>query len=156
MNGNYAEALKALNPSLGNIAVAYNGEVRTTRGRLKYQYQDNWEKAIRVLGFTPVGETLASEQASEDYYNRQQEQVEKQAAIDEFIAYPTPANAKTLNELGITPKSIQTERERKGKNRHTINEETKQKKEDKQKKDQAKGKKPKVYTVQDYLKATKK
>ena len=149
MNGNYVEALKAINPSVGNVATAYKGEVRTTRGRLKYTYADNYERFIRALGFTPVGETLASEQASEDYFKRQEEQAEKQAAIDEFIAHPTPANAKTLNDLGITPKSLKTERERKNKTSHEINQEKEKKKKEKEKKIQKK----KVYLVNDYQKA---
>lgn len=151
-NGNYVEALKAINPSVGNVATAYKGEVRTTRGRLKYTYADNYERFIRALGFTPVGETIASEQASDDYFKRQEEQAEKNSAIDEFIAHPPADNAKKLNELGITPKSIQTELERRNKNRHDINVEKEKKKEEKAKTQ----KKPKTYSASDYLQGIKK
>ena len=148
-NENYLEALKALNPSIGNVFIGLRGEVRTTRGRLKYTYANGYEQFIRGLGFTPVGETLASELASEDYKNRQKEQETKKEAIDKFLANPSAENAKLLNDLGITPKSLKTERERKNKTSHEINQEKEKKKKEKEKKIQKK----KVYSVNDYQKA---
>lgn len=144
---NYAEALKAINPTLGNIALAYKGEVRTTRGRMKYQYQNMAERMWRAIGFTPLNETLAGDLASNEYAEKQEQTKAKQEAIDDFLADPSSENAARLNELGVTPKSLENESARRTMNRHQLNELAKEKEEAKKKK------KPKTYSASDYLKA---
>ena len=144
---NYAEALKAINPTLGNIALAYKGEVRTTRGRMKYQYQNMAERMWRAIGFTPLNETLAGDLASNEYAEKQEQTKAKQKAIDDFLADPSSENAARLNELGVTPKSLENESARRTMNRHQLNELAKEKEEAKKKK------KPKTYSASDYLKA---
>ena len=144
---NYAEALKAINPTLGNIALAYKGEVRTTRGRMKYQYQNMAERMWRAIGFTPLNETLAGDLASNEYAEKQEQTKAKQKAIDDFLADPSSENAARLNELGITPKSLENESARRTMNRHQLNELAKEKEAAKKKK------KPKTYSASDYLKA---
>ena len=144
---NYAEALKAINPTMGNIALAYKGEVRTTRGRMKYQYQNMAERMWRAIGFTPLNETLAGDLASNEYAEKQEQTKAKQEAVDDFLADPSSENAARLNELGVTPKSLETEAARRTMNRHQLNELAKEKEEAKKKK------KPKTYSASDYLKA---
>ena len=144
---NYAEALKAINPTMGNIALAYKGEVRTTRGRMKYQYQNMAERMWRAIGFTPLNETLAGDLASNEYAEKQEQTKAKQEAVDDFLANPSSENAARLNELGVTPKSLETEAARRTMNRHQLNELAKEKEEAKKKK------KPKTYSASDYLKA---
>lgn len=144
---NYAEALKAINPTMGNIALAYKGEVRTTRGRMKYQYQNMAERMWRAIGFTPLNETLAGDLASNEYAEKQEQTKAKQEAVDDFLAEPSSENAAKLNELGVTPKSLETEAARRTMNRHQLNELAKEKEEAKKKK------KPKTYSASDYLKA---
>ena len=144
---NYAEALKAINPTMGNIALAYKGEVRTTRGRMKYQYQNMAERMWRAIGFTPLNETLAGDLASNEYAEKQEQTKAKQEAIDDFLADPSSENAARLNELGVTPKSLENESARRTMNRHQLNELAKEKEEAKKKK------KPKTYSASDYLKA---
>lgn len=144
---NYAEALKAINPTLGNIALAYKGEVRTTRGRMKYQYQNMAERMWRAIGFTPLNETLAGDLASNEYAEKQEQTKAKQEAIDDFLADPSSENAARLNELGVTPKSLENESARRTMNRHQLNELAKEKEAAKKKK------KPKTYSASDYLKA---
>ena len=144
---NYAEALKAINPTLGNIALAYKGEVRTTRGRMKYQYQNMAERMWRAIGFTPLNETLAGDLASNEYAEKQEQTKAKQKAIDDFLADPSSENAVRLNELGVTPKSLENESARRTMNRHQLNELAKEKEAAKKKK------KPKTYSASDYLKA---
>ena len=144
---NYAEALKAINPTLGNIALAYKGEVRTTRGRMKYQYQNMAERMWRAIGFTPLNETLAGDLASNEYAEKQEQTKAKQKAIDDFLADPSSENAARLNELGVTPKSLENESARRTMNRHQLNELAKEKEAAKKKK------KPKTYSASDYLKA---
>lgn len=144
---NYAEALKAINPTMGNIALAYKGEVRTTRGRMKYQYQNMAERMWRAIGFTPLNETLAGDLASNEYAEKQEQTKAKQEAIDDFLADPSSENAARLNELGVTPKSLENESARRTMNRHQLNELAKEKETAKKKK------KPKTYSASDYLKA---
>ena len=144
---NYAEALKAINPTMGNIALAYKGEVRTTRGRMKYQYQNMAERMWRAIGFTPLNETLAGDLASNEYAEKQEQTKAKQEAVDDFLAEPSSENAERLNELGVTPKTLENESARRTMNRHQLNELAKEKEEAKKKK------KPKTYSASDYLKA---
>lgn len=144
---NYAEALKAVNPTMGNIALAYKGEVRTTRGRMKYQYQNMAERMWRAIGFTPLNETLAGDLASNEYAEKQEQTKAKQEAVDDFLANPSNENAARLNELGVTPKTLENESARRTMNRHQLNELAKEKEEAKKKK------KPKTYSASDYLKA---
>ena len=144
---NYAEALKAINPTMGNIALAYKGEVRTTRGRMKYQYQNMAERMWRAIGFTPLNETLAGDLASNEYAEKQEQTKAKQEAVDDFLANPSSENAARLNELGVTPKSLENESARRTMNRHQLNELAKEKEAAKKKK------KPKTYSASDYLKA---
>lgn len=144
---NYAEALKAINPTMGNIALAYKGEVRTTRGRMKYQYQNMAERMWRAIGFTPLNETLAGDLASNEYAEKQEQTKAKQEAVDDFLAEPSSENAARLNELGVTPKTLENESARRTMNRHQLNELAKEKEAAKKKK------KPKTYSASDYLKA---
>lgn len=144
---NYAEALKAINPTMGNIALAYKGEVRTTRGRMKYQYQNMAERMWRAIGFTPLNETLAGDLASNEYAEKQEQTKAKQEAVDDFLANPSSENATRLNELGVTPKSLENESARRTMNRHQLNELAKEKEAAKKKKKQ------KTYSASDYLKA---
>lgn len=144
---NYAEALKAINPTMGNIALAYKGEVRTTRGRMKYQYQNMAERMWRAIGFTPLNETLAGDLASNEYAEKQEQTKAKQEAVDDFLANPSSENTARLNELGVTPKTLENESARRTMNRHQLNELAKEKEAAKKKK------KPKTYSASDYLKA---
>ena len=147
--GNYAEAVKAISPSAGNILIGLKGEVHTTRGRMKYQYQNAYEQALRMIGFNPLNETMAGDIASNDYANKQAEKRAKDDAIDAFIEEPTAENAAKLNELGVTPKSIQTEMARRKMNRAELNKIAEEEKAAKAKKSKQK---KKQYSVNDYLK----
>lgn len=147
--GNYAEAVKAISPSAGNILIGLKGEVHTTRGRMKYQYQNAYEQALRMIGFNPLNETMAGDIASNDYANKQAEKRAKDDAIDAFIEEPTAENAAKLNELGVTPKSIQTEMARRKMNRAELNRLAEEEKAAKAKKSKQK---KKQYSVNDYLK----
>ena len=147
--GNYAEAVKAISPSAGNILIGLKGEVHTTRGRMKYQYQNAYEQALRMIGFNPLNETMAGDIASNDYANKQAEKRAKDDAIDAFIEEPTAENAAKLNELGVTPKSIQTEMARRKMNRAELNKIAEEEKAAKAKKSKQK---KKQYSVSDYLK----
>ena len=147
--GNYAEAVKAVSPSAGNILIGLKGEVHTTRGRMKYQYQNAYEQALRMIGFNPLNETMAGDIASNDYANKQAEKRAKDDAIDAFIEEPTAENAARLNELGVTPKSIKTEMARRKMNRAELNKIAEEEKAEKAKKSKQK---KKQYSVNDYLK----
>lgn len=147
--GNYAEAVKAISPSAGNILIGLKGEVHTTRGRMKYQYQNAYEQALRMIGFNPLNETMAGDIASNDYANKQAEKRAKDDAIDDFLEEPTAENAARLNDFGVTPKSIQTEMARRKMNRAELNRLAEAEKAAKAKKSKQK---KKQYSVNDYLK----
>ena len=147
--GNYAEAVKAISPAVGNVIIGAKAEVHTTRGRMKYQYQNAYEQALRMIGLNPLNETMAGDIASNDYANKQAEKRAKDDAIDAFIEEPTAENAAKLNELGVTPKSIQTEMARRKMNRAELNKIAEEEKAAKAKKSKQK---KKQYSVNDYLK----
>lgn len=147
--GNYAEAVKAISPSAGNILIGLKGEVHTTRGRMKYQYQNAYEQALRMIGLNPLNETMAGDIASNDYANKQSDKRAKDDAIDDFLDEPTAENAARLNEFGVTPKSIKTEMARRKMNRAELNRLAEEEKAAKAKKSKQK---KKQYSVNDYLK----
>ena len=149
---NYAEAVKAINPTVGNILQAYKGEVRTTRGRMKYEYQNLAERIWRAIGFTPLNEAMAGDLASFEYAEKQEQTKGKERAVDDFLADPSEENAQRLNEYGVTPKTIQNEVARRTMNRHDLNQLEKEKAEEKAKKQK---KKDKTYSANDYLKNLK-
>lgn len=146
--GNYAEAIKAISPAVGNVIIGAKGEVHTTRGRMKYQYQNLYEQALRIIGLNPLNETMAGDIASNDYANKQAEKRAKDDAIDDFLDEPTAENAARLNELGVTPKSIQTEMARRKMNRAELNRIAEEEKAAKAKKSKQK---KKQYSASDYL-----
>lgn len=145
---NYAEAVKAINPTAGNILQAYKGEVRTTRGRMKYEYQTLAERIWRAIGFTPLNESIAGDLASFEYAEKQEQTKGKERAVDDFLAEPSEENAKRLNEYGVTPKTIQNEVARRTMNRHDLNQLEKEKAEKKAKSNKTE----KKYSANDYLK----
>lgn len=145
---NYAEAVKAINPTVGNILQAYKGEVRTTRGRMKYEYQNLAERIWRGIGFTPLNEAMAGDLSSFEYAETQEQTKGKERAVDDFLADPSEENAKRLNEYGVTPKTIQTEAARRTMNRHELNQLEKEKTAKKAKSNKTE----KKYSANDYLK----
>ena len=105
------------------------------------------ERMWRAIGFTPLNETLAGDLASNEYAEKQEQTKAKQEAVDDFLSDPSSENAARLNELGVTPKSLETESARRTMNRHQLNELAKEKEKAKKKKT------PKTYSASDYLKA---
>src|SRR5574344_1863000 len=89
--------------------VLLNRKVLVAACQMKYQYQNAYEQALRMIGLNPLNETMAGDIASNDYANKQAEKRAKDDAIDDFLDEPTAENAAKLNELGVTPKSIKNE-----------------------------------------------
>lgn len=150
--GNYAEAVRAISPAVGNILIANKGNIKTTRGRMKYKYQSDYERLVRALGFTPLNETLAGDLASNEYAERNAMTIEKERAVDDFMENPSVENAERLNELGVTPKTLKNEMARRTMNRHEINEMEAEKKAERAKKKKTK---EKSYSSKEYRESLK-
>jgi len=121
-NGNVVEGIRAINPSVGNVLTAVNGEVRTTRGRLKYRYDGPYDRLMRGLGFTPINEKLDSDIKSIEYSDKSKGKQEKMDAIDDFLNAERKGNTAemrrlvpTLNMLGVKGEDVRKERERRNK-----------------------------------------
>lgn len=126
---NYTEMVKAISPSLGNLLQAIEGEARTTRGMLKYSYEDKpLERMIRAIGFTPTNESLENDLKKIEYRKSTREKNEKERAIDAFLDDESPENLKRLKELGVSSSSVKTAREKRKRTIREINEENNSKK----------------------------
>ncbi len=112
-NGNVAEGIKAISPGIGNLLIAYNGEVRTTRGRVRYKYDSYWQRFLRAIGVTPIEERVTTDLNRIDFKDRKAQRNAKYQAIDDFIDDPTPENLAIVKAVGASPTQVQSERQRK-------------------------------------------
>lgn len=113
IQGEPLTALKMFSPGMANIVQASIGESKQSRGRTNTKYDDLYDRLIRGMGFRSVDEAVASDVQSIVSANRREKSSEKQEAIDAFLAEPTGENARRLRELGVTPKQVRAERQRK-------------------------------------------
>lgn len=112
-NGNVAEGIKAISPGIGNLLIAYNGEVRTTRGRVRYKYDSYWQRFLRGIGITPIEERVTTDLNRIEFKDRKAIRNAKYQAIDDFVDNPNPETLAVVKAMGVTPKQIQTEKQRK-------------------------------------------
>lgn len=115
--GDVPSLIKALSPGMYNIYSAAAGEKIGKRGRATSYYETAWERILRGLGFQSTDERISSDMERIVTKERSGLTKKKQDAVDAFIANPTTANAKRLKELGISPKTVKEERERKKQDR---------------------------------------
>lgn len=112
--GDYASGLRDVSPGLYNqYAAWFDGESTGSRGRVNTYYDDFYSRALKAAGFKSVDERIASDVQRITYNRRGKLTKEKQAAVDAYIANPTTENAMKLKELGVKPKTVEDERERK-------------------------------------------
>jgi len=111
--GAYLNALRNVSPGLYNIYVATTGEAFTTRGRKSSVYESLYDRMIRGIGFKSADETVANDIKRITSHDRAVLTKEKQKAVDAYIENPTSENLKRIKELGIKPKAVKDERERK-------------------------------------------
>ena len=111
--GAYLNALRNISPGLYNIYAAALGESFGSRGRRTSIYESLYERLIRGIGFKSVDESLAGDIQRITSHDREILTKEKQKAVDAYIENPSAENLKRIKELGIKPKTIKDERERK-------------------------------------------
>ena len=116
-NGSVASFVRALSPGMYNIYSAATGEKVGKRDRVTSYYEGAWERILRAAGFQSTDERISSDMERIVSKERSGLTKEKQEAVDAFIANPTGANAKRLKELGVSPKTVKQERERKKQDR---------------------------------------
>jgi len=116
--GDYAAGLRDLSPGIYNQYAAWiAGESTGTRGRVNSRYDGFYDRMIKAMGFKSTDERIASDIQRIMQKRRSKLTKDKQAAVDAYLADPTTENAKKLKELGIKPKTVQEERERKKQDR---------------------------------------
>ena len=112
-NGDGVAALRSFSPGLANVYMAATGKSVGARNRTTSVYDGAYDRLLRLLGFRSADEAVASDIQGIIYNDRDKLADEKKAAIDEYLANPTTANAKRLKELGVKPKTVKDERKRK-------------------------------------------
>ena len=111
--GAYLNALRNISPGLYNIYAAFEGESFGSRGRRTSIYENLYDRIIRGIGFKSVDESLATDIQRITSRDREVLNKEKQKAVDAYISNPNAENLKRIKELGIKPKTVKDERERK-------------------------------------------
>ena len=111
--GAYLNALRNVSPGLYNIYAAFEGESFGSRGRRTSVYENLYDRIIRGIGFKSVDESLATDIQRITSRDREVLNKEKQKAVDAYIANPSAETLKRIKELGIKPKTVKDERERK-------------------------------------------
>ena len=112
--GNIPNAVRDVSPGLYNILMAtYWGESEGKRGRTMTRYEDTWSRILRGAGFRSVKESNVADVERIMKRNNKKKQQEEQEAIDAYIENPSGKNGMRLKELGISPKRVQAEREKK-------------------------------------------
>ncbi len=111
--GNGANAIRDLSPGIYNIMTAVAGSSTGKRGRTMTRYEDAWSRILRAAGFRSVEESNVADVERIMKRNNKKKQQKEQEAIDAYIENPSGKNGMRLKELGISPKRVQAEREKK-------------------------------------------
>ena len=112
-NGDFASSLRDISPGAYNIYAAYTGESRGKRGRLNDRYDSAWDKLLRAVGFRSTSESAPVDMQRIITHDKAALTSEKQKAQDDYIKDPTSENAQRLKDLGISPKTVGKEAEKK-------------------------------------------
>ena len=113
-SGNINEAIKAISPGVGNIAIAMSGKVKTTRGRDKYSFgEDAYGRVLKGLGFMPIKEKIESDITRIVKNEESKKREEEIKAIDEYLREPSRENINKLKEMKISAKRVDMERKKK-------------------------------------------
>ena len=111
--GNWANALRDVSPGLYNLYAGYSGEARGKRGRLNDRYDGAWDRILRAVGFKSVEESVPVDMQRIISRDKAARTKEKQAAQDAYIESPTSENKARLKELGVNPKTVTKEAQKK-------------------------------------------
>ena len=120
--GNANEALKALSPGVGNVAVALAGETKGARGRTRAKYDETYERIVKGIGFMPIDESTDRDKEQIIKYKEKQRRDNEQSAIDNYIEARQSKDEekirsamKRLRELRVLPARIREEIKRRQK-----------------------------------------
>ena len=111
--GNWANALRDVSPGLYNLYAGYSGEARGKRGRLNDRYDTAWDRILRAVGYKSVEESVPVDMQRIISRDKAARTKEKQAAQDAYIENPTSENKARLKELGVNPKTVTKEAQKK-------------------------------------------
>jgi len=111
--GNWANALRDVSPGLYNLYAGYSGEARGKRGRLNDRYDTAWDRILRAVGYKSVEESVPVDMQRIISRDKAARTKEKQAAQDAYIESPTSENKARLKELGVNPKTVTKEAQKK-------------------------------------------
>ena len=117
LGGDWANALRDVNPGLYNLYAAGMGESRGKRGRLNDRYTTLWDRALRAVGFRSVDETVPTDMQRIISRDKAKLTKERQEAQDAYIENPTSENKQRLRDLGVSDKTVQKEAEKKNQTR---------------------------------------
>lgn len=111
--GNKAAMIRDFSPALYNYYTAMAGHSEGRRGRTNDTYDTAYDRLLRALGFRSMKESLSSDVSRITTMEKKEASTEKQKAIDDFLEDPSTENARRLQELGIKPQAVETERKKK-------------------------------------------
>lgn len=117
LGGDYANALRDVNPGLYNLYAAGTGESRGKRDRLNDRYVTAWDRILRAVGFRSVDETIPTDMQRIISRDKAAATKERQKAQDAYIQNPTSENKQRLKDLGIKEKDVQKEATKKNQTR---------------------------------------
>ncbi|MDD6127584.1 MAG: transglycosylase SLT domain-containing protein [Veillonellaceae bacterium] len=117
LGGDYANALRDVNPGLYNLYAAGTGESRGKRDRLNDRYVTAWDRILRAVGFRSVDETIPTDMQRIISREKAAATKERQEAQDAYIQNPTSENKQRLKDLGIKEKDVQKEATKKNQTR---------------------------------------
>ena len=117
LGGDYANALRDVNPGLYNLYAAGTGESRGKRDRLNDRYVTAWDRILRAVGFRSVDETIPTDMQRIISRDKAAATKERQEAQDAYIQNPTSENKQRLKDLGIKEKDVQKEATKKNQTR---------------------------------------
>ena len=117
LGGDYANALRDVNPGLYNLYAAGTGESRGKRDRLNDRYVTAWDRILRAVGFRSVDETIPTDMQRIISRDKAAATKVRQEAQDAYIQNPTSENKQRLKDLGIKEKDVQKEATKKNQTR---------------------------------------
>ncbi|MCI7540600.1 MAG: zeta toxin family protein [Veillonellaceae bacterium] len=117
LGGDYANALRDVNPGLYNLYAAGTGESRGKRDRLNDRYVTAWDRILRAVGFRSVDETIPTDMQRIISREKSAATKERQDAMDDYLKNPTSENKQRLKDFGIKEKDVQKEATKKNQTR---------------------------------------
>lgn len=117
LKGNGMSAIRDVSPGIYNIVAAARGYSEGKRGRVNDRYNTFYDRVLRAMGFKSTDERVNSDIDRIVRMRKSEQTSKEQDAIDRYIDEPSAENHKKLQDMGITDKRVETEREKKKQDR---------------------------------------